>query len=81
MSPLPAQGTFFVILGGDGGASHPAHVEGGRELVREVTKAGGAWGQKSMVRVGLRQGMGGRREEVEPNGTGWRRGLTGGEPH
>lgn len=65
MSPLPAQGTSFVMLGGDGGASQSAHVQEQRDLVREVTKAGGAWGsQRSMVRVGLHQGMVGRREEV-----------------
>lgn len=59
MSPLPARGTSFVIFGGDGGASNPAHVQGERELVREVTKAGDAWGRRSVVRVGLHQGMGG----------------------
>lgn len=70
------------MLGGDGGASHSAPVQGGRELVREVTNAASAWGRRNMVRVGVHQGMGvGRREEVEPNGTGWRWGLTGGESH
>lgn len=40
MSPLPGQETFFVILGGGGEESHLVHVQGERELVRKVTKAG-----------------------------------------
>lgn len=40
MSPLPAGETSFVILGGGGEESHLVHVQGERELVRKVTKAG-----------------------------------------
>lgn len=42
MSPLPVRGISFVIPGGDGGTSHPPHLQG-----EEVTKAGDAWGQRS----------------------------------
>lgn len=56
MSPLPAQGISFVVPGGDGGTSHPPHLQG----EKEVTKGGDAWGQRSTVGVGLHQGIWGK---------------------
>lgn len=48
MSPLPARGISFAIPGGDGGTSHPPHLQGERE---------GMPGDKG---VGLHQGIWGK---------------------